>query len=116
LKEETRIKVTRHGKSLIDFFHLPKETDPVKLCKRLRKIEKVMRQACLAYCNGLMDIQTLENVEIKANEQLRKILGDASSQVVINTDPRGYSLKIDNPPHTIYRDFGGYGIVAPDLS
>jgi len=36
-------------------------------------------------------------------------------------DPRGYALKLDdewtraNAPH-IHRDWGGYGILAPDLT
>lgn len=41
--------------------------------------------------------------------------------VFINRDPRGYALKIDdvwthNKQARIYRDFGGYGILAPEIT
>lgn len=42
--------------------------------------------------------------------------------VFLNGDPRGYALKIedewlrDRPEVRIHKDWGGYGIIAPDLS
>ena len=40
-------------------------------------------------------------------------------QFFINTDPRGYALKlnitaIEQAKYDIYRDWGGYGILAPE--
>ena len=43
-------------------------------------------------------------------------------KVFINGDPRGYALKIDDKYQDrlhkvgIHRDWGGYGIIAPDFS
>ena len=41
--------------------------------------------------------------------------------VFINRDPRGYALKIDdvwmhNKQPRLFRDFGGYGILAPEIT
>lgn len=45
---------------------------------------------------------------------------DEGIEVYINLDPRGYVLKIDEGymqenKLDLYRDMGGYGIIAPDL-
>lgn len=41
----------------------------------------------------------------------------ATDRVWFNGDPRGYALKVDlRDGETLHRDWGGYGIIAPDLS
>jgi hypothetical protein len=51
---------------------------------------------------------------------LVKILGDKAKKIVfINFDPRGCALKIKSEAVEgvkIYKDWGGNGIIAPDLS
>lgn len=43
------------------------------------------------------------------------------NKVFVNGDPRGYTLKIDDKYKDkmhkagVYRDWGGYGIIAPDF-
>jgi hypothetical protein len=40
-----------------------------------------------------------------------------SDRVWLNQDPRGYALKIDlKEGERLHTDWGGYGIIAPDLS
>jgi hypothetical protein len=41
--------------------------------------------------------------------------------IFLNTDPRGYALKIPDDivkenAWTIHKDWGGFGIIAPDLN
>lgn len=58
--------------------------------------------------------------------RVRKLLfGTRPGQVLgvpvfLNRDPRGYALKIDDEwmrkhDAKLYRDWGGYGIIAPDI-
>jgi len=101
-------------------------TDPdgKKLSLKLLKIEKEMSKAATQYCNGEIDHLyyrlkhdiNLQRIETLFNHKLKGFF--------INSDPRGYSLKIqDDIFKTDYReqtglqsDFGGYGILSPDLS
>jgi hypothetical protein len=44
----------------------------------------------------------------------------ATVPVFLNRDPRGYALKIDDEwmrsqAHPLHRDWGGYGIIAPEI-
>ncbi len=65
-------------------------------------------------------IQTLKDKAIKIlfTNCDNKALRDA---IIINYDSRGYCLKISDKymiKHNVnlYRDFGGYGIIAPDFN
>lgn len=129
-------RITKHGKELIGFFNLPKDTDPVKLCKQLFKLENKAHHAATCLCNtNTMHISELNRFTGYAVKQatekeqedfftriimsLGKIIGtENASKVFINHDPRGYSLKIKEKfsKEFYYKDWGGYGIIAPDFS
>ena len=93
--------------------------DSIKLCKMLFRLENKAHQLATDFCNG--DIDQLE-WDTKANKILTKvesILKDKKN-LLLNGDARGYALKIDDKyirknNLTIYRDWGGYGIIAPDF-
>lgn len=53
--------------------------------------------------------------EAKNRDKIARILGYRPLGLIINGDPRGYALKIE-PEHAgdLIKDWGGYGIVAPD--
>lgn len=113
--------VTKHGKNLQAIFGLT--GDPVQLCKRLRRIENEGSRLALAMCNVGMDEDVWENSKAWILARADKILGftEKGIPVFFNGDPRGYCLKIDDEwmrTHDVrlYRDWGGYGIIAPDLS
>ncbi len=53
--------------------------------------------------------------------KLRTLLGNSPAPIIVNRDPRGYCLKIDDAwiaanNVKIHRDMGGYGIIAPEIS
>lgn len=120
-KVEMYNRITDHGRQLIDVFSLPKDTDPVDLCKKLKRLETKATGLTTAYCNG-----TVEDIEDALDKILDKVDGilkfrSKGIPVFINRDPRGYALKIDDgyiraSNINIHRDWGGYGIIAPDLS
>ncbi len=135
-KERMYQRITEHGENLKKIFDLPEDTDPVKLCKMLMKIERIAHMATTNICNtnNLEGMEphyigkTLIQQETPIEEQddffekimvkIRKILGEKNI-IFINHDPRGYALKIYpsclSTSDRIYKDFGGNGIIAPDF-
>jgi hypothetical protein len=96
-----------------------------KLYKKLRTWERKANKASLDYCNAdLRDEQFSPFIEHVENE-VSKIFNCKLSGFFVNTDPRGYALKIQDK-HVrgegkysairIHQDFGGDGILAPDFS
>jgi hypothetical protein len=120
---EARVK--EHGEDLKHLFHLPAETDPVSLCRKLRRLEREAEAIALQGCNGPEFAEGEEDERIAAVlAKLEKVLGFRRQGIPVffNGDPRGYALKIDDGwlresgEHQLYRDWGGYGILAPDLT
>ena len=119
-------RIQKHGEALISFFGTQNGGDvatltPIQLCRKLRRLEvKANRIAC-DYCNGDIDSEQWENESNEIWNKLVKIVGSFGAKYCfINGDPRGYTLKIKDEFMThkngIDRDWGGYGILAPDLS
>lgn len=106
----------RHGRELLAIFPDAQYSDPIRLCKALRAVETRGNNFAMRLCNGpefaseAEEFRTGEAIISKA----RKILG--SNRVWLNRDPRGYALKVDlMPGEELHKDWGGYGIIAPDL-
>jgi len=123
-KAEMYGKINRHGETLLKLFPDAKQQDPVKLCKSLRQYERKISAITLALCNGDMEQEEadkdLDRLYIKVDMVL---LSKPQERVAffINRDPRGYALKIHSEDSRIqefdlYRDLGGYGILAPDFT
>lgn len=122
-------QIEKHGNDLNRIFNTG--LDPVKLCKKLRRLEIAASKLATDYCNGENGVNT-ENWEVKTAPILaaaRKILfpngmtGDAGKDwcIFINGDCRGYALKICSEyiaanNFDIHKDWGGYGILAPDFT
>src|SRR5690554_4744499 len=121
MKAELENKIIKHGQSLLAIFPNATEQDPVKLCKKLRRIEGKASRVSEALCNGLIQMEEFETEHVNHLCQLQKLLGVGPEfPLFINSDPRGYALKIDDEyvranNLKIERDWGGYGILAPDL-
>ena len=118
-KEILYSRITKHGQNLKAVFNLDHNIDPVKLCKRLFRLENKAHKLALDFCNG--EIDQLE-WDQKANKILTKVEAILKNKKVLflNGDARGYALKIDdgyirNNNLNIHKDWGGYGIVAPDF-
>ena len=116
-KETLYKNIKKHGDNLKAIFKI--DIDSTKLCKMLFRLENKAHQLATDFCNG--DINQLE-WDTKGDKILAKvetILKDKKN-LLLNGDARGYALKIDDKyirdnNLTIYRDFGGYGIIAPDF-
>ena len=118
-KEVLYSRITKHGQDLKRVFNLDPTIDPVKLCKKLLRLENKAHRLATDYCNG--DINQIE-FDTQGNKILTKvetILKDKKN-LFLNGDARGYALKINDDflrinNLSIYRDGGGYGIIAPDF-
>ena len=132
--KQTRLlaAIVRHGESLLEAFPDATERDPVKLCKKLRRIEAEAARIGLRLCNGpwFDGVEAWADAEEgKALSKVRALLGlseaDADARgLFVNRDPRGYALKLGDDwtrEHNrtarvrIHSDWGGYGLLAPDL-
>jgi hypothetical protein len=108
-------RIKQHGHNLLNMFPDATLTNPVKLCKRLRRAETEANRLAVDWCNGLIDEATWETGSERIRDRVNRILG--TDRVWINGDPRGYALKVDlQPEESLHKDWGGYGIIAPDLS
>jgi hypothetical protein len=118
-KEILYSRITRHGQNLKAMFNLDHDIDPVKLCKRLLRLETKAHRLAEDFCNGVIDQIEWDK---KADQILTKVETILKNKKVLflNGDARGYALKIDdeylkNNNFNIHRDWGGYGIIAPDF-
>ena len=140
MKTETKQKmyqaIQEHGESLNRIFNTG--LDPVKLCRKLFRLENKAHYATTCLCNtntlNLMELNRWTGYAVKQatedeqdaffdkiRKSLVKILGDLAPLAIhINYDARGYALKIK--PESIkrnnwkiYQDWGGNGILAPDF-
>ena len=139
MKKQEKIKmyedIQKHGENLNAIFNTGIE--PVKLCKKLFRLEKKAHYATTCLCNtntlNLMELNKYTGYDVKEateaeqdkffegiKKQVIKILGkEAEKCFFINFDPRGYALKLKSEfceGKQIYKDFGGYGILSPDFT
>ena len=108
-------RIQAHGRALLAMFPNATVQEPVKLCTRLRRLEVQANTAAVQWCNGALEADQWERTSDALRAKACKALG--TDRVWVNSDPRGYALKIHlQPGEELHRDWGGYGIVAPDLS
>ena len=114
-REKMYQMIQKHGDNLKAIFNI--NEDSVKLCKKLFRLENKAHRLATDYCNG--DFQgDIENESKKIVDKAKKIL--KTNEIFFNRDARGYALKIKDDfirvnNLSIYRDWGGYGIIAPDF-
>ena len=113
-------RIVKHGHDLKRIFSI--DGDPIEICRKLRRLEVKANRMAAAYCNGEIDTAEWEIFSKRIEGKVLNIIGRKYADwVQINGDPRGYTLKIKNEivrekQLDIYRDWGGYGILAPDFS
>tara|TARA_R100001163_G_C4965208_1_gene127391 strand:- start:14 stop:385 length:372 start_codon:yes stop_codon:yes gene_type:complete len=108
-------RIKKHGDNLKAIFNL--DIDSIKLCKQLFRLENKAHQLATDYCNGDFKGDITKESE-KILSKVARILNTNTCNMFLNTDARGYALKFfedfsKNKP--IHKDWGGYGIIAPDF-
>lgn len=113
-------RIEKHGHDLKRIFSI--DGDPIEICKKLRRLEVEANRMAVAYCNGEIDAAEWEIFSKRIGGKVLNIIGRKYADwIQVNGDARGYTLKIKNEivrekQLDIYRDWGGYGILAPDFS
>jgi len=110
-----------HHKALESLAHQVNCNTPgLALWRQLRRIENWFTVYSTRYCNGTIDSEGFEQVKQQAYNRIAKVFGSIPEGVFINSDPRGYALKLDNEkvsiPEGMERDWGGYGILAAEIN
>jgi len=84
-------------------------------------LERQAHDLAERFCNGTIDQDRYEYLKNHILTKLDQVLNfkEKNIPVFLNGDPRGYALKIDHEyvrEHdlSIHRDWGGYGILAPE--
>ena len=124
-KTETYImnkRILKHGENLLKIFPNTDERDPMKLCKKLFRLENKAHDLSTQYCNGDIDYDNWLDLGNQILSKVAKILGEKESFVLLNIfvngDARGHALKMSEQfteGKKIMSDWGGYGILAPDF-
>ena len=115
--------ITIHGERVKKFFNMPASTDPIALCKRLRRLEVQAQRVQDVHAQGEYEISAIKEAGLMC--KLKDLLMPDSTpeeflnkKIFLNTDQRGYALKISDEVvkgHEFARDWGDFGIIAPDL-
>lgn len=114
-------QIERHGRKVQAIFPKTRTLDPVALAKSLKRLEGKAHHAAERLSSEYGHQDTYDAIHDSVLASLDKLLGfkKAGVPVFVNSDPRGYALKIDDNyvrDHglDIHTDFGGYGILAPE--
>lgn len=109
-----------HHKALETLAYQVNCTTPgLALWRQLRRIETWFTVHSTRYCNGTLDSEEFEKIKQQAYNRISKVFGSIPDGVFLNSDPRGYALKLDNEkvsiPQGMETDWGGYGILAAEI-
>ena len=119
-KERMYQQIEKHGRDLIKAFALPESIEPIALCKKLRRLESEANRKMVEYCNGDIQGEEIDAYQEKLEARVGKIIGAHNLPTLyVNRDPRGYTLKLTeraSATANIHKDWGGYGILAPDFN
>ena len=119
--------IEKHGANLNEIFKTG--YDNISLAKKLMRLETKAHRLATDFCNGQdnlgnsIDCSNIDYLEAKTLDKVCDILNidkDNTCPIFINIDCRGYALKIHDiyvKEHNleVYKDWGGYGILAPDF-
>lgn len=112
---------TQHGERLRAIFPKAADYTGYALYVRVRALEVEAHKLAEDQCNRPLSESYVERKEESILSRLDDILGFRERKIPIfcNGDPRGYGLKIreaDAKNLDIHKDWGGYGIIAPDFT
>ena len=133
MNAKTAAAVRKHGEDLLAIFPEAVERDPVNLCRKLRRLEREGAALGLRLCNGPEYADgDADKIGERILAKVNALLGNNGAvPVILNRDPRGYAIKIDSDwmqaarrdgktvgakGCCLHMDWGGYGIIAPDLT
>lgn len=118
IEAENAQSYLNHLKVIRKLAKVENDYEASQIFDKLRTIEVIASMNATKYCNGDIESDEYEKCVLNATKDVDKALGCQIKGFIVNGDPRGYALKInDNQAKKlgIYRDMGGYGILAPEF-
>jgi hypothetical protein len=99
-----------------------KEIEGARLYRALRRLECEASRYNETECNVGIPEKVADRFEKRVHRLIKKHFGNLDG-FFLNGDPRGYALKIESEETArlasiginLHRDWGGYGILAPEL-
>ena len=110
-------QIKEHGDNLKSIFDI--NIDSVELCKKLFRLENKAHKFTTDHCNYGHSDDDFYSFEDKILSEISEILGCDKNIMFLNGDARGYALKFTtefSKDKDIHKDFGGFGIIAPDYT
>ena len=101
-----------------------KNPDGKVINRKLRAVELSAHKTAELWCNGQITDRAHDLAVTRCVDSVRNIFeGKLPPGFFINSDPRGYSLKIKEVVNSslsdhgikLPRDWGGYGLLSPDF-
>lgn len=98
--------------------------DGKKIAQKLRKIEERASRGALDLCNGEMNQSGWTLLSRTVTQEVRDLFNNKIPGFFVNSDPRGYALKIREDEQRkleergikLSKDWGGYGLLAPEFN
>lgn len=125
-KERRQDKLAHHYKVLEKLALLCGVSNPngKKLSAKLFLIEQIAHAKATDYCNGVISTEAwCEIYHDQYADQVQALFNNNLQGLKINSDCRGYALKINDAiTRTLYKDcglhtdWGGYGILSPEIN
>lgn len=120
-------RLARHYATLseLSFYLTAERKDGKKLSVALLKMEREAHKMATDYCNGDngVDCDTWAAYTDKLGTKILQLFGASEIPgLIINSDARGYALKIDSEYMGEYegiglhKDMGGNGILSPEIN
>jgi len=108
----------KHINNLKAIFPKLQDKDSNKILNFLYRNESYITRLNVMDCNGEGNWERNENGKNRTFKRVKEFLGDKYNILYLNEDPRGHALKIKDEvvrerQLQINRDWGGYGILAP---
>jgi hypothetical protein len=133
--QEERIRA--HGEALIECFPALTGQNPMSVCRKLRRLEVALSRMNERDCSEPMTETERDSFDAEYERTCDKVKAllwgeaatcwadapEGTARIRFNGDPRGYALKIHDGwmvanrdrSARIARDWGGYGLIAPEI-
>ena len=118
-------QILQHGKNLQTIgigcggCGMGTKIEPVEIAKKLHALEIKAHKIATDYCNGILQEKDRDAEIVPILQKLNSYMPEnVFKQIYVNFDCRGYALKLQSEYAAtikIYRDWGGYGILAPEF-
>lgn len=92
----------------------------LQIWRKLRRLEAEATRITTALCNGEIEQEKADQALQRIALNVDLVFGRRPDGFFINRDPRGFACKLDpehaSIPDGMYKDWGGYGILAAEIN